>query len=412
MTAFSPCTFSSDWENFVVDHLDRCVPAWRLQGFAGELNAELGLPITVDKESLEFPLGINTTFAQFWDRIKRTTDRASELLHDFQLRLFPAAAHPVIRTFNSSHIHVGTLTDESTGIYLENHLLDFIPAFAALAANSPASQGMVGEFKSYRVHTNAHYLIQPSSWRDPYVSQKIWGTDASPKLEVAPTQEIRITDCASSRRFLAELATFVTAFVQHEAKAVQPAPPDPQAYRDYLVNRWCAARDGMQATFRRHGRTITAAEMLAEMLDTCTQELQALGVNTHDLVLVNAMIDKRICQADLVLRLAERYPDPYALASVYGKLLRDWEWFDDYLLQATPLDPRPALSEQDIIMEHVKAIGEGTYYYRTRDVMNFPAAAADAVVEEAINAGLIRREYYSERGVVLSRIPSGTAGEG
>jgi hypothetical protein len=168
----------------------------------------------------------------------------------------------------------------------------------------------------------------------------------------------------------------------------------------------------MQATFRRHGRTITVAEMLAEMLDTCTQELQALGVNTHDLVLVNAMIDKRICQADLVLRLAERYPDPYALASVYGKLLRDWEWFDDYLLQATPLDPRPALSEQDIIMEHVKAIGEGTYYYRTRDVMNFPAAAADAVVEEAINAGLIRREYYSERGVVLSRIPSGTADEG
>lgn len=410
MTLFTPPTFSTDWEVMVVDRLERCVETKRLTGFSGQLAAELALPITVDINSLEFPLGINYSFAQLQQRIWQTTERTAQLLAEYELDLYPAGAHPLEPMTNSSHIHVGTLTDEVAGIYLENQLFPYVPAFAALAANSPAAHGQRGEYKSYRVRYQASGDIVPSTWRDPRAVQRVWGDDVGPKLHLYPTLELRVTDCTSSRRLLAELATFAAAFIHRQGKQVDARPLDPVRYRDYLINRWCAARDGMQATFRWQGGTRPVAELLDEMLDECAEELRTLGATRADFPLLNLMVEKRICQADLVHTLMERYPDPYLLASAYGKMLRHWEWFDDYLPHAHPLDPQPALCEEEILAEHVKLIGEGTGFYAVREAMSFPPAAADAMLARMVEAGLVTTERLPERGLVLSRTPGAKGG--
>jgi|GEM_PF-939429 len=406
MNIFYPRTFSTDWEHFVVDRLERCVDTRRLLGFAGALNTELALPIIVDKASLEFPLGINTSFDQLRERIRRATDRAAELLREYDLDLFTAAAHPVEKFFCGAHVHVGTLLDETAGLRLENSLLEYAPAFAALAANSPVAYGMYLEFKSYRVHRHALGNIRPGMPRDPRTSQRIWGDDLGPKLNMTPTFEVRIIDCASSRQLLAELATFTAAFVHSRGNHLVEEP-SPEDYLEYLINRWTAARDGMQATFRRRGKPLPAAEMVDEMLDGCAEELRALGISRAGLPIVNAMAQKRVCQADMVIPLAERYPDPYLLAGAYGKMLRHWEWFEEFLDGSPPLEPLPMLSNEDILTEHLKLIGEGTHLYGTREAMNFPPPAADAARAKLASAGRITEEFSLERGLTLSRITGG-----
>src|SRR5918992_1541573 len=119
MNLFYPRTFSTDWEVMVIDRLERCVQTDKLMAFAGYLRQACDLPV------------------QIWNRIRTVTDRATQIVGEFELDLFPAGAHPVEEMFNAAHIHVGSIYDESKGVYLENQLLKYAPAFAALAANSP-----------------------------------------------------------------------------------------------------------------------------------------------------------------------------------------------------------------------------------------------------------------------------------
>src|SRR5204862_2032127 len=112
-------------------------------------------------------------------------------------------------------------------------------------------------------------------------------TDASAKLSGAPTFEVRVSDCASSRRFLAEHATFIAAFVQHRGTQPVECRLTPEEYRDCMTNRWSAARHGLQATFQWEGRPRPVVDVLDEMLDECGEELRALGATPADLGVVS-----------------------------------------------------------------------------------------------------------------------------
>jgi len=404
MDTFTPRTFSTDWELLVFDRLGRSLNMEKLLAFAGALRDELDLPITIDWNALEYTAGINTSFAQFRERLWRFTERAGQLLREYELDLYPAGTHPVEYMTQSGHIHVGTITDETAGIRLENQLFRFMPAFAALAANSPVMPGLRGQYKSYRVRYLAHYCAQPGTIRDPHCAQASWGTDASAKVYGVPTLEIRIPDGPSNRSFLAELAVFTAAFVHQQGTKVREERPGQAEYREYLVNRWAAAKYGLQATFCWDGQPRPVAEILGEMLDESADALRVLGASRSELPLINRMLAKRVCQADWARTVIERYEDPYLLAAAFGKLLRHWEAFDDYLASAAPLDPLPLPDEEAILAAHLETIGEGTHYYNTREAMNFPPPEADAMIALLEGRGAITRELSPERGLVLSRI--------
>jgi gamma-glutamyl:cysteine ligase YbdK (ATP-grasp superfamily) len=406
MDTFEPRTFSTDWEIMVVDKLERFVDTEKIAAFAGLLSAEFDLPINIDWNTLEFALGINKSFEQIWERIQKVTDRASQIVREFDLDLFPAGSHPTAPMFNSSHVHVGTLRDESLAIRLENQMLRYTPAFAALAANSPVAGNMRGEQKSYRVRRQAWGCATPGFFRDPQMSQATWGCDAAPKMYGAPTMEVRIADCASSRRFAAELATFIAAYTHHRGAEPAERPLPPREYRDCMTNRWSAARHGLQATFAWEGGPRPVVEVLDAMLDECAEALAALGARRSDLRLINTMLRKRVCQADLALDLARRYPDNVCLASAYAKLARHWTLFDEYLEAAPALEPIPLADEQAILQEHLALIGEGTHFYRSREAMCYPPPVADEILERMIEQGLVRRETTEKRGTLLYRCPN------
>lgn len=404
MSTFEPRTFSTDWEVMLIDRLNRCVNTEKCDAFAGALRSELDLPIHTDWNTIEFGLGVNDSFPQFRERIQRATDRAAEVVGGFDLDLFPGGAHPIEWMFNASHIHVGSIHCENEGIHLENQVMKYVPAFAALAANSPFAGLRRGAFKSYRVRYQAHGCTRPSSVRDPYFSQVSWGQDAAPKVYGAPTMEVRIIDCASSRQLLVEMGTFIAAFLHQQGERVTEGRPSREEYRDTLTNRWSAARYGMQATFLWEGRNRPVCEVLDEMLDECGPALKRLKANRSDLVLINEMIRKRTCQADCWMSLSDRYPDPHLLTSAYAKLTRHWSVFDEYLSAAPVLEPIAGPGEEDILDEHLRHIGEGTHFYRLRDVMHYPQPLTDEIIEKMVRDGLVRREVTHTRGVLLHRI--------
>lgn len=404
MNLFQPRTFSTDWEIMVIDRLERPVGNDKLDGFAGTLSDEFALPVKTDWNSIEFALGVNISLGQIWERIETVTDRATQLVREFECDLFPAGAHPLHSgPFFAAHIHVGTLHDETTGIRLENKLVQFTPAFAALAANSPIAGEFGGDAKSRRVREQAWGCTQPGSIRNPKTSQNHWGSDAGPKLPGAPTLEVRITDCASSRRFLAELAVFVAAFVHQQGTQDEADALTVQGYHDGLTNRWTAARDGLQATFCWKGGPRPVVEILDEMLDSCAESLAALGARRADLGIINAMLAKRATQADFALSVAARYPDPFLLASALGKLCRHWTVFDEWLAAAPALDPLPALDDDAILAEHLAVIGDDTHFYRSRDAMLYPPPLADALLEQLVESGKVARQVTARGEVLLSR---------
>jgi hypothetical protein len=217
--------------------------------------------------------------------------------------------------------------------------------------------------------------------------------------------EVRITDCASSRRLLAEMTTFIAAFLHMRGTKVHQAEPiSPGDYRDYLTNRWAAARWGLQATFCWNGQTKPVAEILDEMLDECSEALRVLETQRDEFSVINAMLQKRVCQADFVMQLAERYPEDHALTSAYSKMVRHWNVFEEYLEKATPLEPIGAPDDDAIQQAHLDEIGEGTHFYRSREVLFYPPPVADELVEKLIEKGVLAREISSRRGTVLHRV--------
>ena len=195
------------------NRLERCVSEEKLAAFAGVSRSELQLPIQTDWNTLEFALGINTSLGQLWERIRRATDRATQLVREMDLDLFPAAAHPVEAMYKPPISTSAPYMTRAGRSSWRARSCRYVPVFGALAANSPVSRGRSGGFKSYRMRHFADECTVPIAPRDPLLAQATWGTDACAKLYGSPTLEVRITDCASSRRLLAELATFAAAWV-------------------------------------------------------------------------------------------------------------------------------------------------------------------------------------------------------
>jgi gamma-glutamyl:cysteine ligase YbdK (ATP-grasp superfamily) len=401
MNLFDPRTFRVDWEMPVIDRLERSVGNDKLTGFAQMLAAELGLPIQTDWNAIECPMGINSSFDQIRERIQCVTDRVGQFLRAYDLCLCPAGSHPTESMFFASHVHVGTITDRARAIHLENALIPYAPLFAALSANSPFHMGRRGEYKSYRVRYRAHWNVVPASGRDPNFSQTMRGTDAGIQMERIPTLEVRIVDSCSSRRLLAELTTFVAAFVHHCGRDIPTGRPDPNTYRDSLINRWAAGKYGMQATFRWEGGARPVADILDEMLDRCSEDLAALGCKRSDLTMINQMLAKRTCQADYLTSLFDRHPDPALLSAAVHKLMRHWTVFDEFLEAAPVLDPMPVIDEEAVLSAHLEDLGEGMPANRLNFVMCFPPPAMEAVRNALIERGQIRLE---NGGKILSRI--------
>ena len=170
----------------------------------------------------------------------------------------------------------------------------------------------------------------------------------------------------------------------------------------FLVNRWAAAKYGMQATLFWEGRERPVAEILEELLDYCEPALAALGAARSDLSPLDVLARKRLCQADYVRELAARYPDPHCLTAVMKTLYSDGgSPIDEYMDSASPLDPVPAVDSEKVLTAHLGSIGEMSRPQHLYHIMYMPSAPRDRMLDEMVRRGLLEKETADDRGQLL-----------
>jgi len=203
------------------------------------------------------------------------------------------------------HIHVG-LPDEHTAVRVFNGLREYLPLFAALAANSPwwfgadsglassraalvrayPTRGIPPAMSSYDSYAAAVAEIVRAA-RMPDYTFIYWDMRLHPRLG---TVEIREMDAQSSLDDVAPIAALaqsLAAAIAHGAVAVQqPSEPDALSWSSFL-----AARDGVGASIWHGGRYRTVREVGRQIVTTlrpvasslgCADELAGVGRILHD----------------------------------------------------------------------------------------------------------------------------------
>ncbi len=56
-----------------------------------------------------------------------------------------------------------------------------------------------------------------------------------------------------------------------------------------------------------------------------------------------------------------------------------------------------------MLEEHLAYVGEGTHFYRLREVMYYPPPVSDAIIERMVERGLITLERTDRHGLLLHR---------
>ena len=93
-------------------------------------------------------------------------------------------------------------------------------------------------------------------------------------------------------------------------------------YEDFLIDRWQATKDGLQATFISGGREVSAPEAVREIIKKAAPGMRKLGASVEDLVVIPRMLEKRQTQADFQLAYLRQNPDLISFTHAVANALR------------------------------------------------------------------------------------------
>jgi hypothetical protein len=315
------------------------------------------------------------------------------------LRLLTLGCHPAVGAAACVHVHCGSEHSFSRATALANEMARSVPAFAALMANSPFWGPMRDEFKSYRVLRKADYCSRPRAFQSPETALMNWGEDVCVKVDVKPTVEVRLADGASSARIVAEYVTLLLGWTASLSE--NPMEPlDPGGFRESLMNRFRAAKHGLQAVFDVSGKEVPVSEILEGMVDRSKPGLSRIGASVSDLPILRRMIEKRQTQADLWSHLGKRYPDPLVLAVEAAALTENEDLFETYLEAAPALDPVLGPNLKDALYER---IGRHTSYTTLSERFSVPHSDLEKALSELIQEGKITEKRSLDESPRYSR---------
>ena len=296
---FDPLSIGYDWEMAVLKPSGENIGGREAEALADDLRRRLPWCVPgTDIELIESRIGFATSFADLLDRSERFERALREALKKRGWSLLRLGTRPAEREPVGAHIHVGTVQRWHDAARVQNAMLRYAPPLAALMANSPLYRGRFGAYKSYRVASFAEWCSMPQSITAPGFSQPIWGTDVCSKLTIGSTVELRIGDGVSSSRLMCELAVLVGGLMHHVAEREADREITEEGYQAAMLNRWRAARHGLEATFSWEGRDVPVQTLLTAMVDMAQDGMALLGASAEDLRIVRTMIEKRQTQAD------------------------------------------------------------------------------------------------------------------
>ena len=408
MTSFEPLTLGYDWELFLLEATGEPVLESRIDEVASRLRrARPDCPCGLDFRGLELRSGPSRSFEELRDKTETllalTAKEATRRKYHFVL----SAGNPTFFNVHGAHLHVGEIYSATFGVKLRTALMPYLPALIALSAASPVSDGQVGEFKSYRVAHRAHGCNVPNPVGDPRTAELGWGEDACIKVWCHPTLELRFFDAPIHPATYLETAVLAAGLVAGMAKRLRRKRSAPKlAIADqeaYLLNRALAAKHGLQATFRRGDDEISAVTVVEEVLEIAADGMAAFGLPADDLVWIPKLLAARVTQADFLLEMAERTPDPWALLTDLTRLAPDGEPFERWLEAGPTREARPLESFGDLLLRGVDG------FSRIRDLnrwANLPPFWLEREIEALEDAGRIETIEDPERGVRFRRLPA------
>lgn len=402
---FDPLTMGYDWEMAVLKEAMESAGDDEIIRLSDRIrNALPWSRVGVDLDLLEARLGTVKRWEELVEKNTEYMEVARRLAAKKKYIVLPIGARPTEEMPIGSHIHVGTCTEFARAMALKNRMFRFVPVFVAIAANSPVYRFRSGEYKSYRIFTNAEWCSRPQQVFHPRFSRGSWGEDTTVKAWWNNTIELRCCDSASDVNLMCEL-TVLAAGVMHALSNnlyVEAIECDGEDFYWSTINRWKAAKYGLQAKLTWDGQEKPVSEIARSMIDIAEEGMSILGAKKSDLILIRKMLKKRQTQADFLIALQKADPNPdrllRAIANVYEK---DHDAFKKYLDMAPTLPALRPLSMEEFLLSKI-----------TKEVPAFQLAIHtplvpydfDRLIEKLEAEGKIRVEKDEIWGRTMTRL--------
>ena len=402
MRKFSPITFGYEWECLLLKDDLSLANERDIREVANHIRATIkGSETGVDYiHMLGLMLELRSPILRNFAELRESTATHIRAVYDEcnkrNLLFLPAGGHPALGNAVGLHVHVGSIYSYPTAAKIANSFMRYAPCFIALAANSPIYGDRIGEFKSYRILTHADFCSVTRLLMSPNLAQWHWGEDVCVKVDWHSTIELRVGDGASSIEFVIEYVAFVTAFMLRMAEEPLTKPSVSQ-YEEYLINRWRAAKYGLQATFDWDGHPVPVADILDDMLAMARFDL--IGVD--GLKLIPRMVATRQTQADWQLMLYKTVNDTFA----YTRMLIDTVKTDDPFTKYIENAPTLPVCKPEPIENYILAnIEKETPYSMLYDLLLMPYGMLDKYLNKLIKTGHIRMQCDPRYGKRFTRV--------
>lgn len=381
-----PLTVGYDWEMAVLKRTGENVTEEDVTWLSDELRRRLPWGQTgTDLELIESRVGALRSFDDLLAKSERFDQELRRVLREKEWVLLRAGTRPFEREPVGAHIHVGTIRDWTAAIRIQNAMARYVPPFAALMANSPVYRRRAGEYKSYRVASFAEWCSAPQAIVDPSFSQPEWGGDVCTKLAWGSTVELRVGDGVGSTRLMCEVVALVAGLMYHVAEHELDKRLSQEGYDAIMVNRWRAAKHGLQAVLTWDGREEPVQTVLTSMVELAEDGMKLLGASRKDLRVVRTMLRKRQTQADFQLAVfAKERGDAHRMTRTMANIQRDRSAFEKYLRRARTLKVEtPADYGEDIL----SAIEVETPYPLLLRRTTLAPAALDGILDRFVRDG-------------------------
>lgn len=403
---FEPYTFGYEWETWILKPNMMPIEKKEIEWLAAQMREKLPWSRVGKDWSREFDcvfLELRSGIMRSWDELEERTEalvgEAAGVCREKDWVFLPSGCNPTFGGATGLHTHIGSINEYGMATRFANDMARYACALAALMANSPVWGTESGEFKSYRVQKYAEFCSIPRRIVDPEFAQWSWGDDVCVKIGAKPTVEIRIGDGPSSSRLAKEYVALGVGLFFSLSEKGQPRKLGRIDYIESLINRWRAAKYGLQARFSWGGETVDASYLVEEILQIAEFGLRKIGTSLENLWLIRKMVDKRQTQADFQSLIAKRNGDPHRFSRELANLLSRGDPFQEYLEMAQPLDSVEPMKVEDYLLSKVAV---DTPYSYLHELLFLPHAVLQENLSKLESEGKIELKKSPEKGVLYS----------
>jgi len=351
---FTPLTVGYDWEMAVLKDTAESAGEKDIREIADEIRRKLPWARAgIDIDLLELRMVAVSNWNEFKEKNRALVECAKEIAKRMGYTILPIGARPTEQMPIGSHIHIGTVIDFPDAVKISNAMIKYIPSLIALGCNSPFSRFDIGKYKSYRIIYNAENCSFPNELRIPKFARGGWGEDVQVRLPRKPTIEIRCLDSLSDVNLMEEYVALLAGLLYGLGKNLLNSRVRGEMVRWHSINRFRAAKDGLQTIFYWNGGEVPAVETFREIFHLAEEGIERFGASAGELKIINEMLRKRQTQSDFLLLFTELDKDPPSLFRTITNVLTGGDGFKKYLRKAKKLPVKKPPSIKDFILSHI-----------------------------------------------------------